>query len=86
MITVQISDKGQITLPAAMRRKLGLGPKSRVDIRVRDGEIVIRPVRSISELSGILQEYAKGRTSDWNAIREEVTRAVAEEVLDEHHG
>ena len=83
MITVQVSDKGQITIPADVRRKLGLKAKSRVEIDIRDNEAVIRPMKSISELSGIFQEYAKGKTTDWDAIREETMRIVAEEVARE---
>jgi len=83
MITVQVSDKGQITIPASVRRKLGLKAKSRVEIDIRDNEAVIRPVQSILELSGILQGYAKGKTTDWETIRSQVERDVAEQVARE---
>jgi AbrB family looped-hinge helix DNA binding protein len=39
-----LSSKGQIVLPAPMRRLLGLKPKSKVLIEERDGGIFIRPV------------------------------------------
>ena len=83
MITAQVSDKGQITIPADIRRKLGLKPKSRVSIEIRDNTVVIRPMKSIRELSGIFHEYAKGKTTDWDTIREETMRIVAEEVAHE---
>lgn len=82
MATVTVSDKGQITLPTEVRRKLGLKPKSCVDVKVRGSEIVVRPVRSVRELSGVLREHAKGKTTDRDAIREETMRAVAEEAAD----
>jgi AbrB family looped-hinge helix DNA binding protein len=40
----RLSSKGQIVLPAPMRRLLGLKPKSKVLIEERDGGIFIRPV------------------------------------------
>jgi AbrB family looped-hinge helix DNA binding protein len=39
-----LSSKGQIVLPAPMRRLLGLKAKSKVLIEERDGGIFIRPV------------------------------------------
>lgn len=83
MTIAQVSDKGQITLPADVRKKLGLKAKSRVDIDIRDNEVVIKPIKSVRELSGIFHECARGKTTDWNEIREETMRIVAEEVAHE---
>ena len=83
MASVKISSKGQITLPVAARRKLGLKPNSRVEVEVREKELAIRPVKSISEVYGALSEYAKGKSADWETIRDETMRAVAEEVVNE---
>lgn len=83
MSSVKMSSKGQITLPAAARRKLGIKPNSRLEIEVRDNEIAVRPVKSISELGGIFSEYAKGKTTDWEIIRAETEKAIAEEVVNE---
>ena len=83
MITAQVSDKGQITIPASIRKKLGLKAESRVEIEIRDNEFTIRPLKSIEELSGIFHEYAKGRTTDWDEIRKETMHIVAEEIARE---
>ena len=40
-----LSSKGQIVLPAPMRRVLGLKAKSKVSIEERDGGILIQPIR-----------------------------------------
>jgi AbrB family looped-hinge helix DNA binding protein len=61
MTIARLSNKGQITLPAAVRRKLGLAADSRVEAVVREDEIILRPVRSIAQLHGILHEHAIGR-------------------------
>lgn len=83
MKTVQVSDKGQITLPADARKRFGLKSKSRLEFEIRDDEIVLKPVKSILELSGCLQECAKGKTADWETIRSETEQIIAEEVARE---
>ena len=83
MAIARISDKGQITLPAAARRKLGLKPRARVEVVTHETEIVIRPLRSISDVAGIFHEEAKGKPTDWETIRSETERLVAEEVARE---
>lgn len=83
MASVKVSSKGQITLPAAARRKLGIKPNMRLEVEVRDKEIAMRPVKSVLELGGIFREYAKGKPTDWETIRAETMRAVVEEVVNE---
>jgi AbrB family looped-hinge helix DNA binding protein len=77
----RVSNKGQITLSAAARRKLGICPNSKVEIIVGEEEIIIRPLKRVSELAGILRRYARsGSAQDWPAVREQTEMAVAEEV------
>jgi len=64
MTTGLVSERGQLTIPAEARRKLGIEPRSRVEIVVGDAEIVIRPLKSVRELRGIFRECAKGKPSD----------------------
>ena len=80
-MVARVSNKGQITLSAAARRKLGIAPNSQVEVIVSDEEITIRPLKRVSELAGILNRYAKpGESEDWDAIREQTEKAIAEEV------
>lgn len=37
-----VSSKGQITLPAAIRERLGLEPGTRVQFEVREGAVLLR--------------------------------------------
>lgn len=83
MITAQVSDKGQVTLPAEIRRSLGIGPKSKVEIGVKGKEIVIRPVQSVREVRGIFRHAAGRVRDDWDTVRTEAERLVAEEVVGE---
>ena len=78
----RVSNKGQVTLAAAARRKLGITPNSQVEVTVSENEITIRPLKRVSELAGILNRYARpGAPQDWDAVREQTEKAVAEEVV-----
>lgn len=81
MDIVYISDKGQVTLPAKIRKRLGIKPKSKMDIEVRDNEIVLKPIKSIMDVKGIFRGITKGETKDWDTIRRETEEAVAREVI-----
>ena len=55
MGTVLVSKKGQIVLPAAVRKALGLKPGMRVDIRVegKGARITPAPVKHTAKLAEI---------------------------------
>ena len=64
--TLTITSKGQTTIPASYRRKLGLNTKGGVlDIRFDEtkGELVIAKPLSIDELSKKLSSYVKPDTN-----------------------
>jgi len=63
---------------------MGLEPRSEVSLEVRDDEIVLRPVRPISELEGIFRAQARRRGKiSWGDERRRMERVVAEEVARE---
>ena len=41
---VQLSPRGQVTLPAGLRRALGLRPGDAFRVRIEDGLVVLAPV------------------------------------------
>ena len=55
-----VSSKGQVTLPAAMRARLGITPGSRIQFEVRGNELVIKPELPMSAYRGILKGYDLG--------------------------
>ena len=55
-----VSSKGQVTLPAAMRAKLGIMPGSHIQFEVRGNELVIKPELPMSAYRGILKGYDLG--------------------------
>jgi AbrB family looped-hinge helix DNA binding protein len=80
----RVSSKGQITLPAASRRKLGIVPNSTVEIVTGENEIVVRRRRSISELFGIFHDrLPPGEPLGWEEERRIMEEAVAREVANE---
>lgn len=71
-VTARITSKGQLTLPREARKALG---SNTVEIEVTEGELRIRPVRSVA---GALAGYG-GRIEALKEIREQVWREVADE-------
>ena len=65
MSTVTVSSKGQIVLPAALRRRLRMGAGSIVEV-TQDGDSlrlrVVRPVEStdLKSLAGLVKAPARG--------------------------
>lgn len=72
MTVSTISTKGQITLPADMRRKLKIKPKDRVVLEMTGDAILIKKVPDFFELEGFL-----GPAKSFEEERKEMKNAVA---------
>ena len=70
-----LSSKGQITLPAQVRRKLKMMPNDRLVIEVRDDTIVISRAPDLFSFKGFL-----GKAIPEEQERERMRRAVAAHV------
>jgi AbrB family looped-hinge helix DNA binding protein len=59
---VTLSSKGQLTLPASLREKLGLEQGSRVELVLdeTDQAVRLRRMPEIDELTARISSYAKG--------------------------
>ena len=55
-----VSSKGQVTLPAAMRAKLGIAAGSHIRFELRGNELVIKPELPMSAYRGMLKGYDLG--------------------------
>ena len=55
IVEATVSSKGQVTLPAAMRAKLGIAVGSRIQFELRDKELVVRPEVPMSAYRGMLK-------------------------------
>lgn len=66
MTTVVVSSKGQIVLPAALRRRLGLGAGTRLELSEEPDGLRLRITRTVPEtvvadLAGLVKAPARGR-------------------------
>lgn len=77
-----ITAKGQVTIPAEMRKALGLKPGDKVSFGLEDHSIRIEPAKS-SLLAGYGAVKLRGGTKDWKKVRQETHRWVAEQAMKE---
>ena len=80
MTVAKVSDKGQLTLPAEIRKKLNIGKGSYVRIAISGAEIRLIPeTRSLSTLRGIVKTTGE---QDFKAIREQVMGDISHERIE----
>lgn len=60
--TLIVSDRGQITLPAAIRKRLGIKGGDAVRVERRGGEIVLKP-----DVFHGIQRYSDAQIAQWDA-------------------
>jgi AbrB family looped-hinge helix DNA binding protein len=66
-----ITSKGQVTLPIAIRRHLGVGERDRVAFVVgEDGSVTVRPIKypTVASLQGIAGSLPQPRS--WEEMRD----------------
>jgi len=68
---VTISAKGQIVLPSDVRRELSLEKGTKMVLIVREGVVIMKPLKRLSELRGILSEIEKPAKEIVKELREE---------------
>jgi AbrB family looped-hinge helix DNA binding protein len=70
-----VSPKGQITLPGAIRKALGIKPKDQMAIVMDDGMIIVQPLRS-----RLVRHYQKA-----GALKEPLSWKEIEAIAHEEH-
>jgi AbrB family looped-hinge helix DNA binding protein len=65
MSTLLVSSKGQIVIPAAVRRRLGMGAGARVEVVEESDGLKLRVVRAVAQadltgLAGMVKAPARG--------------------------
>ena len=65
MSTLLVSSKGQIVLPAALRRRLGMGAGARIEVLEESDGLKLRVVRSVatthmSAMAGMVKAPTRG--------------------------
>lgn len=79
--TATITSQGQITIPAKIRKKMGLKKRQRVIFTLKNKYVILEPEPDIMEFSGALHNYAIKNKSPDEIIKleeEAVGEAVAE--------
>ena len=76
---VSVSSRGQATIPKEFREELGIDTPGRVKfIRTEEGEIVVRPIHSVTDLRGVLE----GKTDEQGRSATEHLRKEREQDKD----
>jgi len=91
---VSVSSRGQATIPKEFREELGIDTPGRVKfVRTDEGDIIVRPIHSVTDLRGILDGKTdeQGRSATerlWeereadNASEEELRQRYADDEAD----
>jgi AbrB family looped-hinge helix DNA binding protein len=76
MPITQLSEKGQVLVPKALRRKLGLKPGARVQLTEEEGRLILSPVPPdpIAAATGFLAGHFSLTTDLRREHREEIRR------------
>ena len=80
-----VTRKGQITLPVAIRRSLGIREGDKVALSLDDSDqsqVILRPVRSVAELTFGAVTPRK-RPEDFQELRQRFEEGIAEEAMAE---
>ena len=77
-----LTEKGQVTIPQEIRKLLGLRPKDKVRFEVEGNVVKIRQASS-QLLAGFGAVSPKNRPENFQAMREEFEKGVAEDVVSE---
>ena len=79
MTTSTLTRKGQVTIPKAIRDRLGIREGEKVFFVLRDDEVVLRALRgNILELKGSIKPSA--HPENFEAIRRKVKKVVSAKV------
>ena len=77
MQIVSITSQGQISIPAKMRRELGLNKERKALVSIDGGKVIVEPVKDLLELKGSLKTNKRPLTN--KELHEIVAQAVADE-------
>lgn len=72
-VLVQVSSRGQVTLPAATRRELGIESGDALVVRVEDGRLVLEPVAVVT-----VERYDDDRVAEFARAAEMTDEEIAE--------
>ena len=77
-VTAQLSSKGQLTVPKAVREALGLIEGDQVVFRVQGRRAVLARTPNLLDLAGAVQVPAAKRGTPWAEVRRQTRKARAQ--------
>ncbi len=83
--TTTITQRGQVTIPAEVRRILGVKPRDKVTFTILDGEVRLSPV-SLTLESAFGSVKPSKRPEDFDAISRAAKQAKSEQTTHELTG
>ncbi|MFH1722209.1 MAG: AbrB/MazE/SpoVT family DNA-binding domain-containing protein [Candidatus Altiarchaeota archaeon] len=72
MAFVTLSSKGQVVIRKDIRKRLGLAPGTRFIELVQGENVVLKPVKSTSELFGVLKNSESFKDKSTEEIQKEI--------------
>ena len=81
---VSITSQGQITIPASIRRSLGLNKYPKATVHLENKKIIIEPIPDILTMGGLLKRKAiKGKSIDKTIKLEEkvISETISKKYL-----
>ncbi|MGI8549859.1 MAG: AbrB/MazE/SpoVT family DNA-binding domain-containing protein [Dehalococcoidia bacterium] len=75
-----VTQKGQVTIPASVRKIMWLKPQDRVSFSIEGDQVVLSNASS-KLLEGFEAVTPLSRPEDWSTIHEAYEQAVADEVV-----
>ncbi|MFB6226657.1 MAG: AbrB/MazE/SpoVT family DNA-binding domain-containing protein [Candidatus Paceibacteria bacterium] len=81
----KITTKGQVTIPAPIRKKLGLNAQDKVIFELTEGNLKLKPVtkKDFMDLAGSV-DHEDGEI-DFDNLREEMEKDKAKEIIKENN-
>ena len=77
MYTVTITKQGQISIPAKLRRELGLEKTKKATVSREGSKLIFEPVKDILELAGSLKTTKKPLSN--KELEKVLAKAISEE-------
>lgn len=85
MAAATLTSKGQVTVPKAIRERLGLHAGDRLEFTVdQTGQIVVRPDRPRSEICGVLRDFAPRQGVTVEEMNQAIRRRAASGPTSRH--
>jgi AbrB family looped-hinge helix DNA binding protein len=78
--STSVTQKGQATIPAPIRKKLGIQPNTKIIFEIKEDEVIIKPVPDFFSMKGSIKS---DKPFDIDAMDQSVAKAISKEYAKE---